>query len=113
MLYNSPPIPQRTNVLDCVCLNVEITKEAAYQRSVEHYRETFFFQFRHTRYDVNVDECFTSDDVDGASAKWTCTDTVLNTAKLHVPTKIVITVTIRPNDSPWYTNKLRKTKKRS
>ena len=44
--------------------------------------------------------------VDDVCNRWT--DLFLNTARTHIPNKVV---TIRPNDSPWYTNELRNKKR--
>ena len=47
-------------------------------------------------------ECFATDNVDKACALWT--EKVLNIARTHIPNKVV---TVRPQDSPWYTSELR------
>ena len=70
------------------------------------FQETDFSKFRDTLYHTNFDECFLSGDPDQACSLWT--DKFLNVAKTIIPNKIV---TIRPNDSPWYTNDLRNLKK--
>ena len=86
-----------------VCLKFKIKKEFAYQHTVWNYNKAIFSHFRHALSNANFDEWFTSDDVNETCARWA--NKFPNTAKAHVPNKVVI---IRPNDSPWYTNELRK-----
>ena len=52
-------------------------------------------------------ECFIDNDIDATCENWT--NMFMNVAKKYIPNK---TVTIRPNDSPWYTNELRLLKRR-
>jgi len=103
----TPPISTNDHCTVGVCLNFKVKKEPAYQRLVWNYKQADFQEFRNALSDADFEECLSSGDVDEACTKWT--NLFLNTAKLHVPNRLV---TVRPNDSPWYTNELRTMKKR-
>ena len=102
----TPPISSNDHCTVGVSLNFKVKKEVAYKRIVWTYKDADFTKFRRALLDTNFDECFVPEGVDQACSKWT--SKFLTTAKACIPNKIV---TIRPNDSPWYTNELRKLKK--
>ena len=79
----------------------------AYKHLVWDYKNANIYNFRQHLSDTNFDECFTSGNVDESCEKWT--DKFLESAKSHIPNK---TVTVRPNDSRWYTNELRLNKRK-
>jgi hypothetical protein len=98
----SPPISTNDHCTIAACLNFRIRKELAYKRLVWQYKEADFSQFRSELCNTNFDDCFQNNDVDYAADKWT--EKFLNAAKTHIPNKVV---TVRPNDSPWYSAELR------
>jgi hypothetical protein len=103
----TPPISTNDHCTVAACLNFRIYKEPAYERLVWQYKEADFTHFRDALRNTNFDECFVTNDIDKAAEKWT--ELFLNAARTHVPNKVV---TIRPNDSPWYTAELRVMKRR-
>ena len=103
----SPPISTNDHCTIAACRNFRIRKELAYKRLVWQYKEADFLQFRSALCNTNFDECFQNNDVDYAADKWT--EKFLNAARTHVPNKVV---TVRPNDSPWYSAELRQMKRR-
>ena len=52
--------------------------------------------------EAKCDDCFSNSDVDDVYTKWT--QRFLATTKACVPHRIL---TVRSNDLPWYTNKLK------
>jgi hypothetical protein len=103
----TPPISSNDHCTVGARLNFKVKKEIAYQRTVWNYKDADFPQFRQTLLHAKFDECFQTENVDQACSKWT--SIFLTIAKTCVPNK---EVTIRPNDSPWYTNELRTLKKK-
>ena len=57
--------------------------------------------------ETNFDVCFAETSIDNVCLKWT--ELFLNVAKATIPNRVV---TIRPNDSPWFTTELRKLKRK-
>ena len=102
----TPPVGSTDHCTVGATLNFKIPKEKAYKRLIWNYKEANFDIFRETLKNTDFDECFVSGDVNEACTMWT--EKFLQAAKETVPNK---TVTVRPNDSPWYTNELRKLKK--
>lgn len=102
----SPPVSSNDHCTVGARLSFKIKKEKAYKRTIWNYKKGDFTLFRKQLLDANFAECFETNDVDKACSMWT--NKFLDTAKLCIPNKIV---TIRPNDSPWYTNELRKLKR--
>ena len=78
-------------------------KKKAYTRTMWDYKNADLKTFRKDISLFNWDTLFNGNDVDTAAELWT--DKVLDLAKKSVPNK---SVTIRPNDKPWYSNTLRK-----
>ena len=102
-----PPISTNDHCTVSCELSFKLDKEQPYTRTVWQYSEADFDLFRQELQAVDFDECFATNDVDYAADCWT--DKILTTAKSVIPNKIAL---IRPNDSPWYTNALRKFKRK-
>ena len=89
-----------------VKLKFNIPKEKPYERHIWQYDKADFIGFRKALTEYNFDACFEGD-IDTACQRWT--DTILSIARTYIPNKVVL---IRPNDSPWYGNELRKMKRK-
>ena len=88
-------------------MNFKIKQEKAYQRLVWQYDKTDFEDFRAELTAADFESCFNNNDIDEICLNWT--ETFLNSARTFIPNR---TVTIRPNDTPWYTNELRLLKRK-
>ena len=102
----TPPVSTNDHCTVGARLNFKIKREKAYQRTIWNYKNADFTHFRKILLESNLEDCLDTNDIDEACSKWT--DTFLRVSKQCVPNKVV---TIRPADSPWYTNELRKLKK--
>ena len=102
-----PPIATSDHCVVSATLNFNLARESAYERNIWEYNKTDFKLFKETLLDTNFDNCFNSDNIDEISQSWT--DMFLNVARSTVPNK---TITVRPNDAPWYNNKLRNLKRK-
>ena len=102
----SPPVSTNDHCTVGVHLNFRINREPSYKRTVWRYTDANFDIFRQTLQDTNfhINE---TDDIDEACKNWT--ETFLKVAHEKIPNKVV---TIRPNDSPWYTSDLRTLKRK-
>jgi hypothetical protein len=103
----TPPISTNDHCTVAACLNFKVKNEPAYERIIWQYKNANFDMFRTELQNFNFDECFQTNDVNDAAKRWT--ESFLNVARTQIPNKVV---TIRPNDSPWYTNELRLMKRR-
>ena len=102
----TPPISTNDHCTVGITVNFKVKKDVAYKRTVWDYKKANFDEFRQKLKETHFDNCFDSDDIDVVCSNWT--NLFLQVAKSSVPNKLV---TIRPNDSPWYTSELRKMKK--
>ena len=64
-------------------------------------------EFRELLASADFDKCFEHNNIDIIAKRWT--ETFLNIARTSIPNKVV---TVRPNDSPWYTYELRLLKRK-
>ena len=103
----TPPISTNDHCTISARLNFKIKKECTYSRIVWQYNQANFDRFQQIICEENFDECFETDNVDQACEMWT--EKFLNIARSHIPNKVI---TVRPNDSPWYTNALRLQKRK-
>ena len=103
----TPPISTNDHCTVGITLNFKIKKDPAYKRTIWDYKNANFDVFRRKLQETNFDNCFDSNDIDVVCTNWT--NLFLQVAMESVPNKVV---TIRPNDSPWYTNELRKMKRK-
>ena len=102
-----PPVGYSDHCAVGVELNFKIPVEKAYTRHIWLYKDADFIGFRRSLELLDWSECFDTDDVNIACDKWS--EKFLNVAKSYIPNKDVL---IRPKDSPWYTNTLRKFKRK-
>ena len=100
-------MPNSIKVRRGVDLNFKIPKEKAYERTIWLFKDANFDEFRNALTEVDFEECFDAEDVDVSCDRWS--ETFLNAARTHIPNKVI---TVRPNDSPWYTNELRTLKRK-
>jgi hypothetical protein len=84
-------------------INLPLSKNKAYKRTMWSYKTTNFDTFRAKLHEVNWDECLTSEDPDLATTDWTSKFFGVVTAE--IPHK---EVTVRPSDHKWYNGYLRK-----
>ena len=86
-------------------LNFHVDKNKCYQRKVWYYDKANYDHFRYALSSHDWDTCFSSGNPDTSCIKWT--SDFLKIAETSIPNK---TVTIRPNDVPWYNSHLRQLK---
>ena len=103
----SPPVSTSDHCTVAAQLNFKIKNDPAYQRTIWQYKDANFQEFRTALLNANFDDCFVSNDVNEACNIWT--EIFLNSARTCIPNRVI---TIRPKDSPWYNNALRKLKRR-
>ena len=102
-----PPVSTNDHCTVSALLNFKVHKEEAYTRHVWQYKEADFNQYRNALQETDFNACFESNNIDVVCQSWS--QTLLDCARANVPNK---TVTIRPNDTPWYNNALRLMKRR-
>ena len=102
-----PPVSTNDHCTVSAKLNFKIAKESAYTRLVWQYNKADDEGFRKALNETDFSTVFDSHDIDNCCLKWT--ERFLNIARSFIPNKIV---TIRPNDSPWYSNALRLLKRK-
>ena len=105
-------LPPLSNNDHCTCTistksKFHTVKKIAYLRTVWYYNKASFDNFSNGLKFCNWDSCFNSNDVDTVCQRWT--DQFLSIAKRFIPNKAV---TVRPYDSPWYDNNLRRFKRK-
>ena len=88
-------------------LDFRISQENPYTRCVWCYKDGDYDSLRSAVKSANWDECFLSDNIDVICESYT--EKFLTIARAFVPSK---TAVIRPNDKPWYDNKLRLIKRK-
>ena len=111
-ISNFPQMIKATNVLTpvgtsdhCVIaarLLFRRRKHLAYKRVMWEFSKTDFSSYREAIHNYDWDSCFVSEDIDVIAESWS--GKLLEIAKAHIPNK---EVTIRPDDKPWYNNRLR------
>ena len=69
-------------------------------------KKTDFREFKQNVAITDFESCFEHGNVDNISSMWT--ESFLNVARSTIPNKVV---TIRPDDVPWYTSRLRHMKR--
>ena len=84
-------------------INLPLSKNKAYKRTMWSYKTTNFDNFRTKLGEVAWDECLTSDDPNQATEEWT--NKFMDVVREKIPHK---EVTVRPTDSRWYNGYLRK-----
>ena len=103
----TPPLSTNDHCTVSINLDFKIVKDEPYTRLLWNYKEGDYIGFKNALSEVNWDECFESSCVNKACSMW-C-ESFLNVARMYIPNKMVL---IRPKDSPWYTNELRKFKRK-
>ncbi len=103
----TPPISSNDHCTISALLSFKIKKDLAYQRLMWDFKKADFSKFCSAVTEADFDKCFETDDIDEICKNWT--DLFLTVAKSTIPNKFA---TVRPNDSPWYTNDLRILKRR-
>ena len=84
-----------------------IHNEKAYYRNVWLYDKGDYKGLKSHLSNLDWNNCFDDDDVDKACFTWT--ETFLNAARAYIPVKSIL---VRPKDSPWYNNELRRLKRK-
>ena len=102
----SVPVSSCDHCVVSAVLNFKIKKEKSYKRLVWQYNRANFAEFRNALAESNLDECLECNTIDESASMWT--EKFLNIARTCIPNKVA---TIRPNDSPWYNNTLRRLKR--
>jgi len=98
-----PPISVNDHCNISASIVFEKNKQSAYKRLMWDYKNADFKKFRSELSKFDWDTCVhLSNDIDESARLFT--ESFLSIAKRIVPNK---TVTVRPNDKPWYNNELR------
>ena len=103
----SPPVSTNDHCTVTAEFNFKLPKEEPYTRHIWQYTKGDNIKFQNALRNANWDECFKTGDVNTSCEMWT--ESFLNIARTHIPNKVVL---VRPNDSPWYSNKLRLLKRK-
>ena len=103
----SPPLSTNDHCTVSATINFKIQKKESFYRHVWLFKDANFDQFRQDLMDTNFDSIFVTDNVDDVCRAWS--DKFLTVAKKAIPNR---TILVRPNDSPWYTSKLRLMKRK-
>lgn len=88
-------------------MKFRIHNESAYYRNIWLYNKGDYVGLKSHLTNLDWNTCFSNDDVDKACTAWT--EMFLNAARTFIPMKSVL---VRPKDSPWYNNELRKLKRK-
>ena len=102
-----PPISTNDHCTVNAKINFKIGTEIPYQRHIWLYDKGDYVGFKQALSTANWNECFVNTSIDEACVKWT--DLFLNIAKVYIPNK---TILVRPKDSPWFNNLLRKMRRK-
>lgn len=102
-----PPVSTNDHATVCVSLNTQVCTRGNFKRNVWLFDRGDYAGFREALLEAPFDECFQSDDIDNICRDWT--KLFLQTARRFVPNYLV---TVRPRDKPWYSNVLRRLKRK-
>jgi len=102
-----PPVSTNDHCTIGAKLDFRIQSKTPYYRHIWLFHRADFDLFRAALIDADFAAVFENDDVDSVCKAWT--DKFLKIAKEKIPNK---TVLIRPNDSPWYSSRLRLMKRK-
>lgn len=97
----SPPVSTNDHCTVSAMFTFNLNKEEPYLRIVWLYNPTDYIEFRELLASADFDKCFEHNNIDLIAKRWI--ETFLNIARTSIPNKVV---TVRPNDSPWYTSTL-------
>ncbi len=106
-----PPISTTTSTSDhctiAIDLNFKTNPAPCFERHIWDYKNGNYDLFRQELSLTNWETCFVDNSVDESVCRWS--DNFLEIASKHIPNR---TVTIRPNDKPYYTSTLRRLKRK-
>ena len=102
-----PPVGYSDHCAVGVELNFKLPVEKAYTRLIWLYKSADFDSFRKRLEHVDWTECFETNNINIACDKWS--EKFLSIARSCIPNKLVL---VRPKDTPWYSNTLRKFKRK-
>ena len=103
----SPPVSTNDHHTVGIQLKINIKQEEPYYRQIWLYNKGDYGGFRNALGNHDWESCFHSDNIEVIWKKWL--DYFLTIAKEFIPNKIAL---IRPKDKEWYSNDLRKMKRR-
>ena len=102
-----PPVGQSDRCTVAASLFFRVQKVNCFDRHIWDYSRADFDIFRQKLNEADWDACFDTDCIDTACNMWT--QSFLSVAQSCIPNR---NVTIRANDAPWYTSKLRTQKRK-
>jgi hypothetical protein len=102
-----PPMSNCDHCLIAIKCSFKIKQMKPYKRTMWNFKEANFDLYRDKLAECDWNICFESDDVDNVCDS--ITESILKIAKATIPNK---SVTVRPNNKSWYTNDLRKLKRK-
>ena len=102
-----PPLPLCDHSVISAKLIFKFKKPKAYKRTMWCFKDFDFDKYRKEIDKQNWENCFASDNIDTITEQITCN--ILKAAKATIPNR---EVTVRPSDKSWYTDDLRKLKRK-
>ena len=102
-----PPISNCDHCVISAKLKFRIKKDLIYKRCIWNYKKANFDLFRRHLNQIDWNRCLELDNIDNCALSWS--ECFLDTAKKCIPSK---SVSIRPNDLPWYNSSLRCSKRK-
>ena len=103
----SPPVSTNDHCTISARANFKIHKKEPFYRHIWLFKNADFNHFRQALMDADFSIIFEQDSIDGICQAWS--DKFLDIAKKHIPNRKIL---VRPNDSPWYSSKLRLMKRK-
>lgn len=103
----SPPISTNDHCTVGVNINFKVQNTEPFYRHIWLFKQADFARFRQALLDTDFDTVFDDDNVDKICDSWS--KKFISVAKSNIPNKNVL---VRPNDSPWYTSRLRLMKRK-
>ena len=103
----SPPVSTNDHCTISARANFKIHKKEPFYRHIWLFKNADFNHFRQALMDADFSIIFEQDNIDDICQAWS--DKFLDIANKHIPNRKIL---VRPNDSPWYSSKLRLMKRK-
>ena len=103
----SPPVSTNDHCTISARANFKIHKKEPFYRHVWLFKNADFNHFRQALMDADFSIIFEQDNIDAICQAWS--DKFLDIANKHIPNRNIL---VRPNDSPWYSSKIRLMKRK-
>ena len=103
----SPPVSTNDHCTISARANFKIHKKEPFYRHIWLFKNADFNHFRQALMEADFSIIFEQDNIDDICQAWS--DKFLDIANKHIPNRKIL---VRPNDSPWYSSKLRLMKRK-